>query len=121
MRRRHGLRSTVIVWTVTACEHLLLVAWKFWGVAGAGNLLTAWVIVAGLLGAALVFGPPGEADLTDSRVLGYRVVRVLDLGMAAALFWFGHSLLGILWLAANLGGYAYSRRCAMLRQGGAHG
>lgn len=112
---------SAFVWAVTVSEHALLVAWKFWGIAGAGNLLTAWVVIAGLLGFAMLFGPPGEISWSAESVFGLRVVRMFDLAMAAALFWFGHGLLGVLWLAALGGGYAYAQRSARHRRGGAHG
>jgi hypothetical protein len=109
------------VWVSTFCEYGLLTAWKLFGVAGAGNVLTAWVVIGGLFGVALIFGPPGGALPPDRCIFGYRIVRLLDVGMSAAFFWFGHGLLGVLWLASVLGVYSHSLRSAQHWRGSTHG
>lgn len=117
MRRRYRIGSTVTVWASTACEYALLAAWKLWGITGAANLLTAWIVIGGLLGISLLLGPPSAVSRSAGSVLGYRIALALDLGMGAALFWFGHDLLGVLWLLAALGVHVHSRRSAVLRRG----
>lgn len=121
MRRRISLRVSVVVWLSTLCECGLLAAWKLWGVAGAGNLLAAWVVIGGLCGAALLLGPPSGVFLPDECVFGYRFARLFDLGMVVAFFWLGHSLLGVMWALAVVGNFADSRRSAALRRGGMYG
>lgn len=121
MRRRWRAWPSFIVWASTACEYGLLLAWKIGRVDGAGRLLTAWIVLGGLFGVALVFAPPNSVLPAGPRVYGERAAMLLDLVMVAALFWLGHGLLGVLWLAAFCGDLSHSHRGVRRGQGGAHG
>ncbi|MCT8174367.1 hypothetical protein [Variovorax sp. CY25R-8] len=109
------------MWSSTAAEYGLLVAWQLGQVMAAGRLLTAWIVLGGLFGIAMVLGPPNNVLPAGPRVYGERAAMLFDLAMVAALFALGHSLLGVLWFFAFCGVLSHSYRAARRRQGGANG
>ncbi|MNL45830.1 hypothetical protein D3C87_1685060 [compost metagenome] len=108
-----------VTWAATLAEHALLIAWKGWAIVGAGNVLIAWVVLAGLCGIGFVAAAP--RPVRSWRGFGWHAVAVLDAALALALFWFGHGLLGVLWLAWLIGGLAFDRRCRAMCEGRSHG
>lgn len=107
-----------VTWAVTLAEHALLIAWKGWAIEGASNVLVAWVVLVGLSGIGLVTAPP--RPVRAWRGFGWPAVAALDVAMAVALFWFGHGLLGISWLAWLIGGALYGERCRAMCEGRVH-
>ncbi len=103
-------RVTALYWASALIEVALLYAWKIEGMAGAGNVLTAWIVIAGMFGvAALGFAaqPDGATQGPVIEAYGLIAGQVLGVVFAGAMFWCGHSLLGSLCLLAMFGEVAY--------------
>lgn len=119
MRRGRAAPWGVLTWAVTLGEYAMLLAWKGFDIPGTGNVLVAWIVFMGLCGIGFAGAPPRRA--LGWRGFGWSVVAGLNVGMAVALFWFGHGLLGVLWLAWLIGGFVFDARCRALCKGRSHG
>lgn len=112
-RMRSGvLRSraliTAVEWAAALAEIALLFAWKAEGMAGAGRVLVAWLVISGLSGLACLFAPPGQLP---RPAFGHLVLILCHVVTAGALFWFDHSMLGALALMGLVGASVYRQRC----------
>ncbi len=113
MRRRIGRGlATLIDWTAVTAECVLLLAWKVGDVQGAGNVLTAWVVIAGVLGIGM-FLPAvqlAEHERPLPYAYGWKAIRFLGVALAVALLWYGHSLLAVMQLVGEAGVQAFRNR-----------
>ncbi|QNP60537.1 hypothetical protein [Paenacidovorax monticola] len=72
-----------------AVVYLLLYAWKVEGIEGAGNVLAAWCALLFVLAGCLAAYHRDDAPPVPSA-LPFGIGRMLSLGEAAVLLWFGH-------------------------------
>jgi hypothetical protein len=75
-----------------------LYAWKILGMDGAGNLLTAWIVVMFILVSLFVVMADTKKPYVKPKGLPWWVNRPLNVLFFCALAWFGHG-----WLAAMYG------------------
>lgn len=104
--------ATVIDWAGIAAEYALLLAWKVGGVLGAGSVLSAWIVITGVLGIGMLL--PAVQLRPEDRPLpyacGWRYVRAFGIALAVALIWCGHGLLGFMCVLGEVGVEALRRR-----------
>ncbi len=104
--------ATLIDWTAVTVECVLLLAWKVGDVQVAGNVLTAWIVIAGVLGIGM-FLPAvqlAEHERPLPYAYGWEAIRFLGFALGFALFCYGHSLLAVMQLVAEAGVQAFRNR-----------
>ncbi|KQP43927.1 hypothetical protein [Pseudorhodoferax sp. Leaf274] len=79
-----------------ALQIAALYAWEFLGIEGAGNLLTAWIVVLFVLTLVTIFTLDTSKPYTKPKGLPKQITRSLSLAFVGAMVWFGHG-----WLAAT--------------------
>ncbi|QRF56587.1 hypothetical protein [Variovorax paradoxus] len=104
--------ATVIDWAGIGAECALLLVWKVGDVPGAGNVLSAWIVVSGVFGVGMLL--PAVQLRPEDRPLpyayGWRYVRAFGIALAVALIWCGHGLLGFMCVLGEVGVEALRRR-----------
>lgn len=113
VRRRIGRGlATLIDWTAVTVECTLLLAWKVDEVQGAGHVLAAWIVIAGVLGIGM-FLPAvqlAEHERPLPYAYGWKAIRFLGVALAVALLWYGHSLLAVMQLVGEAGVQVFRNR-----------
>lgn len=83
---------TILIW---AWQLACLYAWEILGMEGAGNLLTAWLVVCSFV-ATLGLFVADHKDMPAPNLLT-AISPVYRSVMLVALIWFGHGFLGTLY------------------------